>query len=89
MKPITTTAIRNIVAERVHQVLGAEAVGTITPHTFLHYFVTTILRTTGNLKIAQELARHVNIQMTQKYAHVSDDELDRAYFEVFEKKGES
>jgi integrase/recombinase XerC/integrase/recombinase XerD len=84
IKPVTSTTIRNIVADRVNQILGAEAVGTITPHTFLHYFVTTILRSTGNLKIAQELARHTSIQITQKYAHVSDDELDQAYAEIFE-----
>jgi site-specific recombinase XerD len=68
------------------QVLGPEAVGIITPHTFLHYFVTTILRATGNLKLAQVLARHSNIQVTQKYAHLSNDELDKGYYEIFEKK---
>ena len=56
IKPVTPTTIRNIVAERVQQVLGAKSVGSITPHTFLHYFVTTILRATGNLKLAQVLA---------------------------------
>ncbi|MCE7861514.1 MAG: hypothetical protein DYG86_17240 [Chloroflexi bacterium CFX2] len=60
--------------------------GKITPHSFRHYFVTTVLRGTGNLKIAQELARHKNIQVTQRYTHLSDDELDKAYHEVFERK---
>ena len=86
IQPITTTTIRNIVADRVHQFLGSEAVGKITPHTFLHYFVTTILRKTGNLKLAQVLARHTSIQVTQKYAHIDDDELDKGYYEIFEKK---
>ncbi len=85
IKPITTTTGRNIVAERVRQVLGEDAVGTITPHSFRHYFVTTVLRASGNLKLAQELARHSNIQVTQRYAHLSDDELDRGYHEIFEK----
>jgi len=58
----------------------------ITPHSFRHYFVTTVLRGTGgNLKLAQELARHRNIAVTQRYAHLSDDELDQGYYEVFEK----
>ncbi len=83
-KPITTATGRNIVAERVKQVLGAEAVGTITPHSFRHYFVTRVLRASGNLKLAQELARHTNIAVTQRYAHLSDDELDKGYFEAFE-----
>ena len=86
IKPITTTTGRNIVAERVEQILGKESVGRITPHSFRHYFVTTVLRGSGNLKLAQELARHKNIQVTQRYAHLSDDELDKGYYEIFEKK---
>lgn len=85
IKPISTATGRNIVAERVRLALGDEAVGTITPHSFRHYFVTTILRASGNLKLAQELARHSNIQVTQRYAHLSDDELDKGYYEIFEK----
>ncbi|MEW5941736.1 MAG: tyrosine-type recombinase/integrase, partial [Chloroflexota bacterium] len=85
VKPMTTTTGRNIVSERVGQALGKEAVGTITPHSFRHYFVTTVLRGSGNLKLAQELARHANIQVTQRYAHLSDDELDKGYHEIFEK----
>jgi integrase/recombinase XerC len=87
VKPITTTTGRNIVTERVEQILGKESVGRITPHSFRHYFVTTVLRGSGNLKLAQELARHKNIQVTQRYAHLSDDELDKGYYEIFEKKG--
>lgn len=86
IKPITTATGRNIVTERVRQALGEEAVGTITPHSFRHYFVTTVLRASGNLKLAQELARHSNIQVTQRYAHLSDDELDKGYYEIFERK---
>lgn len=83
-KAITTTTGRNIVSERVAQAIGAEAVGTITPHSFRHYFVTRVLRSSGNLKLAQELARHRNIAVTQRYAHLSNDELDKAYRDVFE-----
>jgi integrase len=85
LKAITTTTGRNIVAEKVKQILGEEAVGKITPHSFRHYFVTSVLRGSGNLKLAQELARHSNIQVTQRYAHLSDDELDKGYYEIFEK----
>lgn len=85
VKPITTATGRNIVSQRVVESLGPEAVGTITPHSFRHYFVTTVLRASGgNLKLAQELARHRNIAVTQRYAHLTDDELDRGYWEVFE-----
>jgi integrase/recombinase XerC len=84
IKPITTTTGRNIVAQRVKEALGAEAAGVITPHSFRHYFVTTVLLGTGNLKLAQELARHSSIAVTQRYAHLSNDELDKGYRDVFE-----
>lgn len=85
IRPITTATGRNIVRNRVSEALGGEAVGTITPHSFRHYFVTTVLQGSGgNLKLAQELARHRNIAVTQRYAHLSDDELDRGYHDIFE-----
>jgi len=86
VKPMTTTTGRNIVAARVAQALGDEAVGTITPHSFRHYFVTRVLRASGNLKLAQELARHRNITVTQRYAHLSNDELDKGYWDAIEDK---
>ncbi|MBN2555975.1 MAG: tyrosine-type recombinase/integrase [Anaerolineales bacterium] len=83
--PISTTTGRAIVKQRVKEAIDADAAERITPHSFRHYFVTTILRASGgNLKLAQELARHTNIAVTQLYAHLSDDELDRAYYEIFD-----
>lgn len=85
VKPITTTTGRNIVIQRARECLGDSAVGKITPHSFRHYFVTTVLLGSGgNLKLAQELARHKNIAVTQRYAHLADDELDKGYYDIFE-----
>jgi site-specific recombinase XerD len=84
VKPITTTTGRNIVTDTVRSILGEEAVGTITPHSFRHYFVTRVLRSSNNLKLAQELARHRNIAVTQRYAHLSNDELDKGYWDAIE-----
>jgi integrase/recombinase XerC len=85
VRPISTTTGRKIVAQRVAQALGANSSGMITPHSFRHYFVTTVLRGSGgNLKMAQELARHRNIAVTQRYAHLSDDELDECYWDIFD-----
>ena len=81
---MTTAAGRYIVRERVKECLGSEAVGTITPHSFRHYFVTRILHGSGNLKLAQELARHTSVSVTQRYAHLNDDDLDRGFHEVIE-----
>jgi integrase/recombinase XerC len=85
VKPITTTTGRDIVDDRVRQALGENAEGHITPHSFRHYFVTQVLRGSGNMKLAQELARHANIQTTQKYTHISNDELDKGYHDIFDK----
>jgi integrase/recombinase XerC len=83
IKQMSTATGRNIVAGR-----GAEALGTpthgITPHSLRHHFVTSVLRASSNLKLAQELARHASIQVTQRYAHLSNDELDKGYHEIFE-----
>jgi integrase/recombinase XerC/integrase/recombinase XerD len=56
---------------------------TITPHSFRHYFVTTVLRGTGNLRLAQRFARHASPTTTTRYLHLSDEELDMAYHELF------
>ena len=83
VKPISTTTGREIVNQRVAEAVDPEAVGSITPHSFRHYFVTTVLLASGNLKLAQELARHQNIAVTQRYSHLSDAELDKKYLEIF------
>jgi integrase/recombinase XerC len=85
VKTITTRTGQNIVDQRVREALGESSVGTITPHSFRHYFVTSVLRASGNMKLAQELARHSSIAITQRYAHLSDDELDRGYHKIFNK----
>ena len=84
VKPITTATGRNIVNQRVAESLGDEFIGRITPHSFRHYFVTRVLQASGNLKLAQELARHKNIAVTQRYAHLSDNELDEGYLNAIE-----
>lgn len=86
IEPITTRTGQNIINFWSLQALGKETAGLITPHSFRHYFVTRVLMGSGNLKLAQVLARHRNITVTQRYAHVADDELDRGYFEVFENR---
>jgi integrase len=83
--PMTTTTGRAIVHQRALEALETSDAATVTPHSFRHYFVTVVLRASGgNLKLAQELARHRSIAVTQRYAHLSDDELDRGYYEIFD-----
>lgn len=81
--PMTTKTGRMIVSSRVEECLGKAAIGTITPHSFRHYFVTNVLKKTGNMKIAQEFARHSSITVTQRYTHLSNEDLDKKYDKIF------
>jgi site-specific recombinase XerD len=80
--PISTRTAENIVAEYVVKVLGEEARGSITPHTFRHYFVTRAARA-HDILLAQHLARHESINTTSGYTHLTETEIDYAYAEVF------
>ena len=83
--PLSPRSVENIVAQWVEATLGSSARGSITPHTLRHYFVTMALRGSGgNIRLAQELARHRSISTTERYTHLSDDELDRGYREIFD-----
>lgn len=53
------------------------------PHVLRHRFVTEVWKRTGDLKKAQVAARHQNIQITQKYTHLSDEEQDEVHSQVF------
>ena len=56
----------------------------ITPHTLRHYFVTMVYMATGDLKIAQELARHDSTATTERYTHLMSPRLDRAHKLAFD-----
>lgn len=55
---------------------------TIRIHDFRHYFVTMIYLATGDLKAAQELARHSDSKTTSLYAHMGG-KVDEIYDDVF------
>ncbi len=82
---ISTATGRQIIKRQARALLGERKSKTITPHSFRHYFVTMVWQKSGgNIKLAQELARHTNIQMTQRYTHLSDSELDAGYKNIFD-----
>jgi integrase len=81
--PISPRTAENIVADRVVEALGLNARGTITPHTFRHYFVTRAARQ-QNILLAQHLARHESITTTSGYTHLTETEIDTAYAAVFD-----
>ena len=50
--------------------LGARAI-----HGARHHAATTLLRTTGNLKLTQRMLGHASIQSTMRYAHATESDL--------------
>jgi len=84
IKGMTTTTGRNIIDQRVKECLGKEAVGTISPHFLRHFFVTKVLRKSGDIYTAKRMARHENIAITERYAHLTDAELDNSYRDIFD-----
>jgi len=79
IKAMTIDGMRKAIKVRMKET-GAR----VRIHDFRHYFVTTIvIASNGNLKKAQELARHESTQTTQRYAHFSQTELDQTYDEIF------
>lgn len=73
MSPQTGEAIIHSLEQ---QFLGSQ---TLTCHSLRHQFVTRVLEKTRNLKAAQVLARHTNINITERYAHLIDEEIDEQF----------
>ena len=80
---ITTKTGRLIVKQRAMECIGVENSDKITPHSFRHFFVTNVLKNTGNIKVAQELARHSSIAITERYIHLANKDLDNSYNTIF------
>lgn len=81
IKPIKSGGMWRSIKDRI-ELAGFER-DVIRIHDFRHYFVTTVLLSTGNMKTAQELARHARMDTTGRYAHLTNAELDQAYREIF------
>lgn len=70
---ITERQVQRIV-EEVGETAGVE----IHPHMLRHTFVYNTLQQSGNLVIAQQLARHSRIEQTARYAMPHREDLERA-----------
>lgn len=50
----------------------------VSPHTLRHSFATDLLRETNNLEIVRRALGHANLQTTQIYVHLTDQDLEAA-----------
>lgn len=83
---ITTTTGRAIIGKWVEVAGLVDLTSPITPHSLRHYFVTMVYEATGDLKLAQELARHESTETTERYTHLINPKLDEAYRLTFENR---
>jgi site-specific recombinase XerD len=82
IKAMSIDGMRKAVKERMQ-----EAGARVRIHDFRHYFVTMVMMASGgNLKMAQELARHESTLTTQRYAHFTTSELDKNYDMIFNRE---
>lgn len=82
-KPLGYDGAYKSLKKRAVMLFDRERAAAFHPHLLRHEFVTQILIETGNLKLAQELARHTNIGTTQRYAHLAEEDQDRWHKEIF------
>lgn len=82
IRKMTIDGMRKAIKRRMKQA------GTrVRMHDFRHYFVTmTMIASGGNLKLAQEFARHESTSTTQRYAHFATTELDENYDKIFNRR---
>jgi integrase/recombinase XerC len=73
---LTTRSIGNIVDRHIRRLAQRMKVH---PHTLRHTFATHMLNAGADLRSIQELLGHESLSTTQKYTHVSMDQLVRIY----------
>ena len=82
--PIGISKAEQIIHSAAAAALGYDYDPSITCHTLRHYFVTRIWSQTGDLKLAQEMARHSSVATTTKYTHITDSKRDARHAEIFD-----
>ncbi len=73
---ITSRGVRKALTRYLNPSLVA---GRVSPHTFRHTFATHMLEGGADLRSIQELLGHAHLSTTQKYTHLTVDQLMKTY----------
>lgn len=84
LKPITTKTGREIVKQCVRAAAGPGAVGSITPSSFRHYFISKVLEKTGDMELTRKITRTVAPVIIKKYSQYDSEAADNEYDRLFD-----
>jgi site-specific recombinase XerD len=76
---MTTSAIESLLYQLKKR---CQIKDNITPHKWRHTFATQFLRKGGDLETLRMLLGHTNLKTTQKYLHLSQDDIQKTYHHI-------